>query len=103
MATAYITEVTARPNRFNRENPPIPQFPAVASEKITYTTSTQCTNAFQDNTTILLVEFVEEGWFAVGPDPTATAASPSMHKPAGAQFEIGVAPGDKIAFYDGSS
>lgn len=73
---------------------------AVAEQKVTYTTTTQSA-AFNTNTRYIRVVCTATAHFNVEEDPSATAND--SYVTADVPEYFGVNPGDKIAFYDGSS
>lgn len=73
---------------------------ALAEQKVTYTTSTQSA-AFNASTRYLRVICDATAHFNVEEDPTAAATNSYVTADVAEYFAVN--PGDKIAFYDGSS
>lgn len=70
-------------------------------QNVTFTTSTQ-SSAFASTTNFISVRAdTAAAYISVGSNPTATANSWKIA--ADTVFDFAVNPGDKIAFYDGSS
>lgn len=103
MSTAYLTEYARLPRDTDNDNIQAPP-PAIASQKITYTTSTQSA-AFKEDTRFVRIDIEDSsvGWAHVlfGENPTATASHQRFfHRDPEVR---GVNGGEKAAFYDGSS
>ena len=102
MATAYITEY-ARLARDARDcDVPVGEEPAVATQKVTFTTSTQST-AFNAATRFVLIDFEDAGHVAFGTNPTATANSPKKAASSSQFFGLAGVGSLKVAIYDGTS
>jgi len=77
-----------------------PEFPPIAEQKVTFTTSTP-SGAFNGETRILRLNADADCHVNVGAAPVATAAMYFLK--AGVEYFIGVNGGNKIAVYDGVS
>ena len=103
MAGAIGVEVDEPGREADNHRLPIPKYPAVARQSVTYTTSVATTNAFNGKTRFIAFIADAKAHFAIAAAPTAAATSEWI--PADTWHEVGVEPGSalKIAFYDGSS
>ena len=102
MADAYVTQFTELKRMRSHTFAPIVQYPPLVNEKVTFTTTTANAAAFVEGTRILLIQCEVECFYEVGETPVADADS--IYLPAAIKERyIGVKPGDKIAFWDGSS
>lgn len=100
MANAYIREF-ARLSGAENGTPQAPMEPAVTSQTVSFTTTTQSA-AFNDRTRFIWVRVDAAANYKAGDNPTATATDyPQLQ--ADTDYFFGVKPGDKIAFYDGTS
>ena len=100
MANLYITEY-AHPGQVGLAvNTHMALEPAVAEQKIAFTTAAQSA-AFGATTTVVRIQSDTAGHVKFGTNPTATAS----HQPIAADVEYwrAVQPGDKVSAYDGSS
>lgn len=101
MATAWVTEYESMARELGSGVVvPIPQEPAVAVQKITFTTATQSA-AFNSRTKIIRVWTSAAAHVAFGTNPTATVNS----TPIGTELVewFGVRANDKVSIYDGVS
>jgi hypothetical protein len=70
---------------------------------VTYTTTTQ-SDAFRAHTKFITITAKTDGcYFKIGSNPTATAGDGSDWLPGDASKSFFVTPGQKVAFYDGTS
>lgn len=100
MANAYIREY-ARLSGAENGTPQAPMEPAVTSQTVSFNTSAQSA-ALNDRTNLVWVRVDAAANMAVGANPTAAATDyPQLQ--ADTDYFFGVKPGDKIAFYDGTS
>lgn len=100
MATAEIMEFATMPTTQNGVAQ-APSLPATASQSVTFTTSSQSA-AFNAATRFIWVRADAAANIKGGKDPTATVSDvPQLQ--ANTDYIFGVQPGDKIAFYDGTS
>jgi len=97
MASLYIQEYETCPNQGEVQ---AGQEPALASQKITFTTSAQSA-AFNAKTQFIRVWADAAVWLAFAASPTATVAS--MPVSASTAEYFGVQAGEKVAAYDGAS
>lgn len=100
MATANVAEYGGMVQTHGGATPIIKE-PPLANQSVTYTTSTQSA-AFGTNTKIIRICCDALAFYHVGADPTASVAA-GRRLPTGVVEYVGVNPGDKIAFYDGTS
>ena len=94
MAKLYITEFTDLGRNFSGLAMAAPSAPPVASQAVTFTTTTQSA-AFNDATKLIMVQADAVCSIEIGSDPTATTNS--MRMAAGETRFYGVTPGHKIA------
>lgn len=76
---------------------PLIQQPPLASQKVTYTTSSVQSTAFGANTRVIRVVADTASFFVIGANPTAVTATPEFI-PANTIEYFFVQRGDKIAF-----
>ncbi|MCP5008962.1 MAG: hypothetical protein GY942_03175 [Aestuariibacter sp.] len=100
MATCKISEYRDAAKDNSLDDIPAAQEPAVETQNITYTTST-ASAAFHSKTRFIRIIADAKAHFVVGDTPTATATDPYVVADTVEYF--GIKPGQKIAFYDGSS
>lgn len=102
MASLYITEYRELARGPENELLPIPKEPALAEQKVAFTTSTQSA-AFNGQTHFVRLYCDVDAWVRFGTDPTATADSQKL--PGGVDHWRAVHPGKSIevAAYDGMS
>lgn len=81
---------------------PVAAEPALAEQKVTYTTST-ASNAFNAQTRFIRIICDAKAHFKVAASPTATANNTYVSTDASEYFGIAFNVSMKIAFYDGSS
>ena len=81
---------------------PVAAEPALATQTVTYTTST-ASSAFNAQTRFIRIVCDAKAHFVVAASPTATANSPWVATNAPEYFGISFNVSMKIAFYDGSS
>lgn len=108
MATAEIAEYKRLARDRDGSTVMTGEEPRVASQSVTYTTSTQITTALNKATRFVLITTNDTAaHWNVGTSPTATAADP--HIPANGNIFLGVNPTMaeagtlKVALYDGTS
>jgi hypothetical protein len=94
VAKLYITEFTDIARNFNSGPMAAPAAPPVASQAVTFTTTTQSA-AFNVATKLIMVQADAICSVEIGADPTATVNS--MRMAAGETRFYGVTPGHKIA------
>ncbi len=101
-ATCKISEYRKMPEDDGGEITPVALEPAITTQTVTYTTSTQST-AFNNSTHFVRIVCDAKAHFSFATSPTATANSPYL--PADTPEYFGVTPGGaiEVAFYDGSS
>ena len=100
MAYLFIQEYEELVTDGKGQMVPVGREPAVATQRVTFTTSTAST-AFNARTKFIRVTGDAAAYLAFGASPTATASS--MLLPSGAVEYFGVTGGQKVAAYDGSS
>ena len=96
MAIAYITEYKEQAEDIRGNVIPVGQEPAQATQKVTFTTTTQSA-AFLGDTQLILVTSDTLCYARFGESPTAITAEPTL-VPALTPMFFGVHPGDKVAF-----
>lgn len=104
MATATVTEYEKLAEDSRGHVMPVPMEPALASQSVTYTTSTAVSNAFNANTRYVYIQTNDtNAHVKFAATPTATANDRLLIAGDGAFF--GVHPGIsmKAALYDGTS
>lgn len=79
----------------------VPQEPALTTQVISFTTSTECDDAFNVKTRFVRLWSTAKTHIKFGASPTATANDTPLTGTQGEFF--GVQPGHKVAAYDGSS
>lgn len=99
MASLYISEYVRAADPPGA-NMPVGLEPAVALQKVTYTTAA-ASAAFNSGTRFVRVIADADVWLLFGASPTATVAH--MFLPADTEKYVGVEPGQKVSAYDGSS
>ena len=97
MAKAWIQEYGRVSRDMDNIVAQAPQEPAVASQTVAFTTSTQSA-AFSDKTVLVRILADAECRLAFGADPTAD--DDSLPLPAGASEYFGVKAGDKVAIFE---
>lgn len=97
MVDLYITEYSKLAER----NAQAALEPAIAVQKVSFTTSTQSATFNVNTKFVRLVSETSKAHVAFGTDPTATANSTLL--PADTPEVFGVKAGHKLAAYDGSS
>ena len=100
MATLYIQEYSRLGHDADGHRIQAGQEPAIASQTVSYTTSTQSV-AFDQRTRLIRVIADADVHLLFGSDPTATASDLKMVQDSAEYF--GVKPGQKVAAYDGTS
>lgn len=100
MAKAHVQEYAALDRMYTGSPAPLAREPAVATQAVTFTTSTQ-SSAFNADTQLVRIVADAACHLAFGANPTATANS--MLLPSGAVEYFAVTPGHKVAIYDGTS
>lgn len=99
MATAYITEYSGLGIQ-QGIGVPAPKEPALASQSVSYTSSTQ-SSALNAKTRLVKIHPDAAAHIAVGSNPTATASSEFLA--ADTDHWRSVNGGEKIAVYDGTT
>lgn len=100
MANAYITEFQHLAQDDKGTTIPVAPYPPEAAQRVVYTTSTQSA-AFSGKTKFIRVICDAPGHFGISGNPTAIATDAYMAQDVVEYFSV--RPGDKIAFYDGTS
>ena len=100
MAIARISEYGEMAIDESGDNVPVASEPAIATQKITFTT-TAASNAFNKKTKFIRVIAEAKAHFKVSKAPKALETDPYI--PAHVPEYFGVRQGHKIAFYDGAS
>lgn len=99
MAKAHISEYGGIIMTSNGVAPVVRE-PSLTTQAVTYTTATQSA-AFGGNTKLIRIVCDADAYIAFGANPTADADSAFL--PSGIVEYFGVAPGDKVSIYDGTS
>ena len=100
MANLYITEYADVVKAAGNMPIQAPKEPAVAEQKISYTTAASSA-AFNDATIFVRLYADADVHIHFGKSPTATAAKQLV--PAFTEIFRGVVPGQKVSAYDGTS
>ena len=100
MATASILEFSELRHDAKGQVVPVAQLTNTVEQSVTFTTSTQSAT-FDGRTRYIRIVADAKAYFRCGTNPTATAAGPWIAADSVEYF--GVRPGQKIAFYDGTS
>lgn len=105
MATAWVSEHAGVGVFAAGQTSQALQEPANATHTVAYTTTAQSV-AFGSNTRVIAFRVAAAAWFQIGPNPdasTITGAGTAFPISADTEYVRAVKPGDKIAFYDGTS
>ncbi len=100
MPTAKISEYEEMPIDTSGDVVPVPKEPALATQSITFTTST-VSAAFNKKTKFIRVVADAKAHYDIGATAAATAESPYL--PVDRPELFGVRQGQVIAFFDGAS
>jgi len=100
-ATCTVTEFVRLPQDPGGNVLDLGTLPPVASQRVTYTTSTQST-AFNAVSNFIRIQCDAAAHFAVGANPTATVQDPRIPG-GGVEYFFLSSRGVEIAFYDGTS
>ena len=91
MAILYIAEYTELATDANGNVMPVGKEPAIATQKVDFTSGATQSAAFQDATTLIRMWSDTAGFFLVGANPTATTADDEPISASTAEY-WGVAP-----------
>jgi hypothetical protein len=100
MATLHIQEYSRLGADADGERIQAGSEPAVNSQTVTFSTSSQST-AFNKSTRLVRVVATSDAYLVFGDNPTATASGMKIAQDTAEYF--GVKPGQKVAVYDGTS
>lgn len=101
-ATCKVSEYANLVLDENGRQVPVPEEPSLASQNITYTTTT-ASSAFNARTRFVRIVCDAKAHFVFGSAPTSTAAAPYLATDTAEYFGVPRGQSYKVSFYDGSS